>query len=172
MSHADSDAGRGDRPALGAVSHHPAARLRADDLLPDLHAQPDLGSARPPASSSASFCSLCAPCSSSALGLEDRRAARRRSASATSFDDTLFNRQRLALLAFTAAFVVTLAVDRHDASACSPLIASMRVLGVRDWRILVAVAFATAATVHFLLIYLLGQPASAGRVQGRVLRHR
>jgi hypothetical protein len=46
------------------------------------------------------------------------------------------------------------------------IMASIRVMGVREWRVLVVVAATTAATVHFLLIYLLGSQLPQGVFKG------
>lgn len=78
------------------------------------------------------------------------------------FEDTLFNRQRLALLTLTAIFIVSLPWIGTTVGLFILIVASTRVMGVRDWRVLVAVALTTAATVHFLLIYLLGSQLPQG----------
>jgi len=82
------------------------------------------------------------------------------------FEDTLFNRQRLALLALTAIFIVSLRWIGTTVGLFILIAASIRVMGVRDWRVLVSLALATAATVHFLLIYLLGSQLPQGLFKG------
>lgn len=77
-------------------------------------------------------------------------------------ENTLFNRQRLALLVFTAVFIILLPWIGTTAGLFVLIVASIRLMGVRDWRVLVAVAALTAATVHFLLIYLLGSQLPQG----------
>jgi hypothetical protein len=77
-------------------------------------------------------------------------------------ENTLFNRQRLALLVLTAAFIILLPWVGTTAGLFLLIVASVRLMGVRDWRVLVAVAAITAATVHFLLIYLLGSQLPQG----------
>lgn len=78
------------------------------------------------------------------------------------FEDNLFNRQRLALLALTTIFVVSLPWIGTTAGLFLLIMATIRVMGVRKWRVLIAVAAITAATVHFLLIYLLGSQLPQG----------
>jgi hypothetical protein len=82
------------------------------------------------------------------------------------FENTLFNRQRLALLVFTTAFVVALPWIGTTVGLFILLVASVRIMGVRDWRVLVGVAFITAAMVHLLLIYLLGSQLPQGIFKG------
>ncbi len=73
-----------------------------------------------------------------------------------------YNRQRLALLALTAVFIVSLPWTGTTVGLFILIVASTRLMGVRDWRVLVAVALMTAATVHFLLIYLFGSQLPQG----------
>lgn len=77
-------------------------------------------------------------------------------------EDTLFNRQRFALLILSALFIATLPWIGTTVGLFLLIVASVRLMGVRDWRVLVAVAAITAATVHFLLIYLLGSQLPQG----------
>ena len=74
----------------------------------------------------------------------------------------MFNRQRLALLILTASSSFRLPWIGTTVGLFILIVASIRVMGVRDWRALVAVAFTTAAMVHFLLIYLLGSQLPQG----------
>ena len=76
--------------------------------------------------------------------------------------NTLFNRQRLGLLLLTAAFIALLPVLGTTVGLFIVVIAMTRLLGVRSWRQLVLTAGITAATVHFLLIYLLGSQLPEG----------
>jgi hypothetical protein len=85
--------------------------------------------------------------------------------SASLFSDTAFNRQRLGLLLLTAAFVVTLPWVGTTLGLFVLLLASMWLMGVRRIRTLVSVAFAAAATVYLLLIYLLGSRLPQGPVE-------
>lgn len=78
------------------------------------------------------------------------------------FENNLFNRQRLTLLVFTTAFVVALPLIGTTVGLFILLVASVRVMGVHDWRVLIGVALAAAAMVHFLLIYLLGSQLPQG----------
>jgi hypothetical protein len=77
-------------------------------------------------------------------------------------ENTLFNRQRLALLVLTAAFIALLPVLGTTVGLFIVLILMTRLLGVRSWRQLIATAGITAAAVHFLLIYLLGSQLPEG----------
>jgi hypothetical protein len=77
-------------------------------------------------------------------------------------ENTLFNRQRLALLALMVAFIVGLPFIGTTVGLFLVMIAMMWVMGVRSWLSLVAVATATSAAVHLLLIYLLGSQLPQG----------
>jgi hypothetical protein len=77
-------------------------------------------------------------------------------------ENSLFNRQRLALLVLSALFIAALPLIGTTVGLFLVIVASIRVMGVRDWRVLVATAAATAATVHLLLIYLLGSQLPQG----------
>jgi hypothetical protein len=81
-------------------------------------------------------------------------------------ENTLFNRQRLALFLLTAVFIALLPVLGTTVGLFIVLILMIRLLGVRNWRQLLAIAGITAATVHFLLIYLLGSQLPQGLFKG------
>jgi hypothetical protein len=80
--------------------------------------------------------------------------------------NTLFNRQRLALIVLVALFVVTIHWIGTTLGLFFVLIGSMWALGVRNIRTLFGVAFATAAVVHFVLIYLLASRLPQGIFHG------
>jgi hypothetical protein len=71
------------------------------------------------------------------------------------FDNTEFNRQRLALIVMVALFIATIYWVGTTLGLFLLLIGTMWVMGVRSARTLLTVAFTTAATVHVLLITLL-----------------
>jgi hypothetical protein len=77
-------------------------------------------------------------------------------------EKSFYNRLRLGLLLLTVAFIALLPVLGTTLGLFLVLIAMIRLMGVRSWRVLVAVAFITAATVHGLLIYLLGSQLPQG----------
>jgi len=77
-------------------------------------------------------------------------------------ENSFYNRLRLGLLALAVAFVVLLPVIGTTLGLFLVLIAMIRLMGVHSWRVLVAVAFIAAATVHGLLIYLLGSQLPQG----------
>ncbi|MEA2986505.1 MAG: hypothetical protein QOD94_2759 [Alphaproteobacteria bacterium] len=77
-------------------------------------------------------------------------------------EDTLYNRQRLALLVLTGVFIAALPLTGTTVGLFLVIIAMTRLMGVRDWRVLVALAFLAAATVHLLLIYALGSKLPQG----------
>ena len=77
-------------------------------------------------------------------------------------ENNFYNRLRLGLLVLVIAFVALLPVIGTTLGLFLVLIAMVRLMGVRDWRVLVAVALITAATVHVLLIYLLGSQLPQG----------
>jgi hypothetical protein len=77
-------------------------------------------------------------------------------------ENTSFNRQRLWLFGLTALFIVSLPIIGTTVGLFLVLIAMMWLMGVRSWRVLVTIGFATSATVHFLLIYLLGSQLPQG----------
>lgn len=77
-------------------------------------------------------------------------------------ENTFYNRLRLGLLVLTVAFVALLPVLGTTLGLFFVLIAMIRLMGVRNWVVLVTVAFLAAATVHGLLIYLLGSKLPQG----------
>ncbi|MGH6817084.1 MAG: hypothetical protein ACREC6_15410 [Hyphomicrobiaceae bacterium] len=81
------------------------------------------------------------------------------------FDDTPFDRQRLALLVLAVLFVVTLGWLGTTLGLFLLLIGGMLVLGVRQVHTLFAVAFTTAAVVDVLLIRLLNSRLPRGIVE-------
>ena len=66
------------------------------------------------------------------------------------------------LLLLAIAFVALLWVIGTTVGLFLVLIAMIRLMGVTNWRVIVTVAFVTAATVHGLLIYLLDSPLPQG----------
>lgn len=77
-------------------------------------------------------------------------------------ENSFYNRLRLGLLVLAIAFVALLPVIGTTLGLFLVLIAMIRLMGVDNWRVLVTVAFITAATVHGLLIYLLDSPFPQG----------
>jgi hypothetical protein len=77
-------------------------------------------------------------------------------------EDNFYNRLRLGLLVLVIAFVALLQVIGTTLGLFLVLIAMVRLMGVQSWRVLFTVAFITAATVHGLLIYLLGSQLPQG----------
>jgi len=77
-------------------------------------------------------------------------------------ENTFYNRLRLGLLALTVAFIALLPIIGTTLGLFLVLIAMVRLMGVRSWRVLVMVALITSATVHGLLIYLLGSQLPQG----------
>ena len=77
-------------------------------------------------------------------------------------EDTLYNRQRLVLLVLTAIFIAALPWLGTTVGLFLVIIAMTRLMGVQDWRVLVALAFLAATTVHLLLIYALGSKLPQG----------
>jgi hypothetical protein len=77
-------------------------------------------------------------------------------------ENSYYNRLRLGLLLLTTAFVALLPVIGTTLGLFLVLIAMVRLMGVRSWRAIFATAFITAATVHGLLIYLLGSQLPQG----------
>jgi hypothetical protein len=77
-------------------------------------------------------------------------------------ENSYYNRLRLGLLLLAASFVALLPVLGTTLGLFLVLIAMVRLMGVRDWRVLVATALITATAVHGLLIYLLGSQLPQG----------
>lgn len=77
-------------------------------------------------------------------------------------DNTLFNRQRLALLVLILLFIVTLQWVGTTLGLFLVLVACMWVMGVRSLRVLVGVALTTAMVVHLLLITFVGSQLPQG----------
>ncbi len=78
------------------------------------------------------------------------------------FEDNFLNRQRLALLVLVALFIIAINWVGTTLGLFLLLMASMRLMGVRSLRTLLAVSLVTAAMVHGLLIYLLGSQLPQG----------
>jgi hypothetical protein len=79
--------------------------------------------------------------------------------------DSLFNRQRLALVVFAVLFIASIQWLGTTLGLFLLLVASMSVMGVRSMRVLFAVASLTAAVVYVLLIYLLGSRLPQGPIE-------
>lgn len=77
-------------------------------------------------------------------------------------DNTLFNRQRLWLLALMTAFILLLPVLGTTVGLFLVMIAMMWVTGVRSWPVLILVATGACLFVHGLLIYALGSQLPQG----------
>jgi len=78
--------------------------------------------------------------------------------------DDAFNRQRLALLAMVAIYVLTIYWVGATIGLFFLLIACMRLLGVTRLRTLVGTAFLSAAVVHLALITLLDSKLPHGLI--------
>jgi|1186.fasta_scaffold212081_2 hypothetical protein len=160
MSHADPDAGRGTVPALGAYFIIPALAcaltvyffVSTRDLIWE-------------ARSTGTFIGviLLVLCITQfvRLGLKVSRGEATLGLGELA-ENTYYNRLRLALLILTIAFIALLPVIGTTLGLFLVLIAMIRLMGVRSWRVLVTVAFITAAAVHGLLIYLLGSQLPQG----------
>ena len=164
MSHADSDAGRGDKPALGAYFIVPLL-ASALTIYYFISTRGLIWEARATGTFIGGILLTLCGVQFLRLSLKIVRGEATLGFGGI-FDDTLFNRQRLALLVFTTAFVVALPWIGTTVGLFILIIASIRVMGVRDWRTLVAVAFITAALVHLLLIYSLGSQLPQGVFKG------
>ena len=160
MSHANPQAERGPKPALGAYFIIPL--LACGLTLYFLVSTRDLiWEAR----STGTFIGVILLCLCAAqfvrLGLKIARGEGTLGLGEL-VENTFYNRLRLGLLVLMIAFVALLPVFGTTLGLFLVLIAMVRLMGVRDWRILVTVAFLTAATVHGLLIYLLGSQLPQG----------
>src|SRR5262249_37798456 len=78
------------------------------------------------------------------------------------FANTLFNRQRLALVVLVSIFIVALPFTGTTLGLFLLLIAGMWTLGVRNIRQLLGIAATTAAVVYVLLIYLVSSRLPQG----------
>ena len=81
------------------------------------------------------------------------------------FANTLFNRQRLALVVLVSAFIIALPWTGATLGLFLVLVASMWTLGVTSIRTLVLVAGTTAATVYVLLMYLVSSRLPHGPIE-------
>jgi hypothetical protein len=79
--------------------------------------------------------------------------------------DDPFNRQRLGLFLLVTLFIVSIHWVGTTLGLFLLLVGCMRLMGVRNIRALLGVAFTTAATVYVLLIYLLGSRLPQGPVE-------
>jgi hypothetical protein len=73
--------------------------------------------------------------------------------------------QRLGILLILIAFVVTIPWLGTTLGLFLVMIAAMWVLGVREWRTLIGIAFAVAASVYILFIALLASRLPTGPVE-------
>ena len=160
MSHADPEAGRGTIPALGAYFIIPlmACGLTAYYLVSTIGL---IWEAK--ATGIVIGITLVALCVAQfiRLGLKVARGEGTLGLGDLA-ENSHFNRQRLTLIVLSALFIVSLPWVGTTAGLFLVIVASIWVMGVRDWRVLIAVAAITAATVHFLLIYLLGSQLPQG----------
>jgi hypothetical protein len=160
MSHADPEAGRGIKPALGAYFIIPllACGLTLYFLVSTWNLVWE-------ARSTGTFIGviLLLLCFAQFVRLGLRVA---RGEATLGFGDlvenTLYNRQRLALLVLTAVFIAALPLTGTTVGLFLVIIAMTRLMGVHDWRVLIALAFLAAASVHLLLIYALGSKLPQG----------
>lgn len=81
------------------------------------------------------------------------------------FANTLFNRQRLALIVLIALFIAALPWTGTTLGLFLVLVAGMWTLGVRSIRQLLGIAATTAAVVYVLLIYLVSSRLPQGPVE-------
>jgi hypothetical protein len=79
--------------------------------------------------------------------------------------DDINNRRRLGLLGLVSVFIATVGWLGATLGLFLLLIGSMRVMGVRDPRTLVAVALTTSAVVYLLLIVLLNTRLPRGPIE-------
>ena len=79
--------------------------------------------------------------------------------------DDINNRRRLGLLVLVSLFIATVGWLGATLGLFLLLVGSMRVMGVRDARALVAVALATSAVVYLLLIGLLNTRLPRGPIE-------
>ncbi len=86
------------------------------------------------------------------------------------FADTLFNRQRLALVVLVSLFVAALPWTGTTLGLFLLLIAGMWTLGVTSIRQLVGIAATTAAVVYVLLIYLVSSRLPQGPIEWLITR--
>ncbi len=75
------------------------------------------------------------------------------------------NLKRFGLISLTSAFIAGVSWTGTTLGLFVLLIALMLVMGVREWKKLLLVAFCTTATVYVLLIYLLGSKLPQGPVE-------
>ena len=160
MSHADPDAGRGIKPALGAYFIIPllACGLTLYFLISTWNLNWE-------ARSTGTFIGviLLGLCIAQFVRLGRKVAKGEASLGLGDLvEDTLFNRQRLSLLVLTAVFIAALPLLGTTVGLFLVIIAMTRLMGVQDWRALVALAFLAATTVHLLLIYALGSKLPQG----------
>jgi hypothetical protein len=81
------------------------------------------------------------------------------------FADNLFNRQRLGLAVLAVLFVACIPWTGATLGVLLFLVASMLILGVRNWRIVASISIATAALVYLLLIVLLSSRLPPGPIE-------
>ncbi len=86
------------------------------------------------------------------------------------FENSLFNRQRLALLILITLFIIALPWTGTTLGLFLVLVASMRVLGVTSIRQLVTVAASAAAAVYVLLMYLVNSRLPHGPIEWLITR--
>jgi hypothetical protein len=80
----------------------------------------------------------------------------------TLFENDLFNRQRAGLAAMVAIYIVTIYWVGATVGLFFLLVGCMRLLGVKSWRTLIAVALVAAVFVHLSLITLLDSKLPRG----------
>lgn len=75
------------------------------------------------------------------------------------------NLKRLGLVGLTLAFILGINWTGTTLGLFLLLVALMLVMGVREWKTLLLVAFGTSATIYVLLIWLLGSKLPKGPVE-------
>lgn len=160
MSHADSEPGRGEKPALGANFIIPllACGLTIYYLVSTAEL---IWEAR----ATGTFIGVILLCLCIAQFVRLGRQVVRGEATlglGDLIEDNLNNRRRLALLVLTGVFIAALPLLGTTVGLFLVIIAMTRLMGVRDWRVLIAVAFLAAAAVHLLLIQALGSKLPQG----------
>ena len=77
-------------------------------------------------------------------------------------------KQRIALVAITALFVLTLPWVGINIGLFLTMLASMWVLGERSWRVLLGLSFVTTATVYLVFVKFLGTKLPTGPIEALV----
>lgn len=81
------------------------------------------------------------------------------------FEDSGFNRQRVALIGLLVVFILTIQWLGTTLGLFLLLLASLRVMGVTSLKQLIGIAFCSAAVVYFLFIFLLNSRMPRGVIE-------